>query len=364
MESEQEKTRSTGGRIEFLDSARGLAAMSVLVLHTVLMYNWRINHFSPKMLILLQIIFNGIDAVSFFFVLSGFVLTASIIKLQGNFDYLNYIVRRVLRIYPLYFCVVAAGYLMYGDGKFFILIQELIIGSGTHQFIEPGWTMGAEIFISLIMPVFVLTLSQRYMPYILLVISLFAYNYISPFAFHFLLGMIVFQLYRSGQVFPWLMRPASLIIVLPLLFACYSMHHLVKFSQSVSHLISIMEDMLGIAHGNLLFTLSGGASAVMILIMLRSGTIQKLLNHSILAFIGRISFSIYLVHWLVLKEFPVSLLLKVCAPGALCVITLVVSISLLTIGISYFTYRFIELPFIRLAKIINLSQWLSKEKAL
>ena len=349
----------TNHRIEFLDSARGLAAMSVMIFHVILMFNWKVMTLPPKIFILLKVIFNGSDAVSFFFVLSGFVLTASIVKLQDNFDYPNYIVRRVFRIYPLYAASVITAFIISGGNKTFVFLQEMNIVSTVHQFVGPGWTMGAEIFISLLMPVFVLTLRHRNMSYVVLLISLFSYNYLSPFAFHFILGMLIYDLYRSRRQVLWLDQARYMFVVLPVLMIFYSSRHIAELSPRFTHLILMAEDFMGIGHGNFFFDLSGIASAAFIIIILQSQRIQAVLSHAILAFIGRISFSIYLIHWLVMNNIPVKKIAQIYPPGALYLVMLIAAVSLITIFISYFTYRFIELPFINLAKKLDLRKWIS-----
>jgi peptidoglycan/LPS O-acetylase OafA/YrhL len=70
-------------RIEYLDSARGIASMMVVLGHFI---NWRLsNNFWVKVIPLT--IVGGTDAVSFFFVLSGFVLSYKArVKCQNIFN--------------------------------------------------------------------------------------------------------------------------------------------------------------------------------------------------------------------------------------------------------------------------------------
>lgn len=79
---------------------------------------------------------------------------------------------------------------------------------------------------------------------------------------------------------------------------------------------------------------------------------HKLLVNPLLVFIGKLSFSIYLVHFMVLhqlgKRLPDGLLLGGDLDFLLAFL-LVLSVS---VGISYLTYRFIEVPGINLGKKI------------
>jgi peptidoglycan/LPS O-acetylase OafA/YrhL len=62
------------------------------------------------------ILFKGLTAVSFFFVLSGFLITYLLLREQQSTNTISiksFYLRRVFRIWPLYFIIVAAGILFY-----------------------------------------------------------------------------------------------------------------------------------------------------------------------------------------------------------------------------------------------------------
>ncbi len=62
------------------------------------------------------ILFKGLYGVSFFFVLSGFLITYLLLKENkktGSVNVKQFYLRRVFRIWPLYFIVVAAGMFFY-----------------------------------------------------------------------------------------------------------------------------------------------------------------------------------------------------------------------------------------------------------
>ena len=63
---------NTEQHLKYLDSARGIAALMVFISHyTGYVYNFQ----NPRNIGIYCLLFNGNDAVSFFFVLSGFVLS-------------------------------------------------------------------------------------------------------------------------------------------------------------------------------------------------------------------------------------------------------------------------------------------------
>src|SRR5580765_5170109 len=88
------QTRAAGYSVK-LEALRGLAALMVVGYHAFpsTLYSW------------MHVIFNGRAAVSLFFVLSGYVLGLSLRRGTGTilYQYLFFMYRRVLRIYPAYF---------------------------------------------------------------------------------------------------------------------------------------------------------------------------------------------------------------------------------------------------------------------
>ena len=72
-------------RIEYLDSIRGIAAMMVVVYHFI---GWRWAE--RTMFHVSSMFFNGADAVSFFFVLSGFVLSFKYLQSDKKIQKANY----------------------------------------------------------------------------------------------------------------------------------------------------------------------------------------------------------------------------------------------------------------------------------
>jgi peptidoglycan/LPS O-acetylase OafA/YrhL len=99
-----------------LDSIRFIAALMVFLGHAV---SQSYSYLPIKNTIwekLLNIISNGGTGVSIFFVLSGFLITYLLIReyeLNSKISIKNFYIRRVLRIWPLYFLVVAFSFLIY-----------------------------------------------------------------------------------------------------------------------------------------------------------------------------------------------------------------------------------------------------------
>jgi peptidoglycan/LPS O-acetylase OafA/YrhL len=112
------KTIMSNDKIYFknLDSIRFIAALMVFLQHAV---SPSYEYLPIKNTIwekLLNIISSGGTGVSIFFVLSGFLITYLLIseyELNSKISIKYFYLRRVLRIWPLYFLVVAFSFLLY-----------------------------------------------------------------------------------------------------------------------------------------------------------------------------------------------------------------------------------------------------------
>src|SRR5262249_33912186 len=96
--------RKLGGYMPALDGVRGLAVLMVLMFHfigTTVPTNW-------VEVAIVQVTKYGAQGVELFFVLSGFLITGILYDTHNNQHYFrNFFMRRVLRIFPLYYGVLA-----------------------------------------------------------------------------------------------------------------------------------------------------------------------------------------------------------------------------------------------------------------
>jgi peptidoglycan/LPS O-acetylase OafA/YrhL len=181
--SEEVPSPAQPSRLSSLDGLRGIAAVAVVFHHAALaaplvsdpskasvtsLVNWWI-YYTP-----LKLITAGTEAVTIFFVLSGMVLALPVLK-SANYDWMNYYPRRFVR---LYLPVVAS----IGFAAILVLIHPQVLGAQmggwTSQFSfkhltwpligqsfdimgglvylnNPLWTIRWEMIFSLSLPIFV-----------------------------------------------------------------------------------------------------------------------------------------------------------------------------------------------------------------
>ena len=345
-------------RFSVLDSWLGLCALWVAVFHFRI-----ISHIGD-----VQLIRHGPLAVEFFFVLSGFVLTSAYGgRLGGSNERLRFLVRRVGRLYPLHLATLlvvlgmetarwyvsskvghpVGGPLFTGatDMSAFLPNVALIHAWGIlpdFTWNVPSWSISVEFLMCLL---FILaSFSRRTVPTLIAMTAIgffgFIYtryvlpqtestNAVTHGVYAFFLGCLVHHAYcwwraSDRKIWGWLEW-----LAIPLL------------------LTAPMVDFL---------PLPTPMFALMIFIFaFEAGPISRILNHRPMRFLGEISYSIYLVHYiLVLGAFAFAALLgrvtdiygppwiNVPSPWLGDLVT--AGYLLLVVGVSALTFRFIEAP--------------------
>ena len=291
--------------LNYLDSARGIAAIMVMVAH----YLGRIKVPSVTTNIL-AIFFNGGDAVSFFFVLSGFVLSYKYLILNESLDIKKYFVNRLFRLWPAFFitvliCLLAILYrqgmtedalidnFIYNKYNFW---GEAFLPWSRPNLYGPGWTLVLELGLSFYLP-FGIVLAKKNTQ--LLYWAAFTFFLFAPtngcnFHAHFIAGIIICtNFYRitdpSFKQTKWYKFRHVILAAAIILFSVRSIN---RISEIGSSFVNFM-DYVGISF----FQYSGIASVVFIVAILNSPRAQQVLRNKILIFLGKISFGIYLMHW-------------------------------------------------------------------
>jgi peptidoglycan/LPS O-acetylase OafA/YrhL len=361
-------------RFRSLDSLRGLAALAVVFHHCLL--TLPASAFSRGSLAWmfavtpLRLLIDGPGAVLLFFVLSGFVLAASIesgLSSAGSrFDYGRYGAKRFLRIYPPFAAIILASaglYLMVQPIKVdgvsgwfnnqswaYPVTPSLIAGhllmTDQHRdmsLMNVMWSLIHELRISLIFPMVFFSLKAR--PVITLAITALlsaAANYALG---HYRLEAVTQTLCGSTQY-------VLMFAVGALLFL-----HNQTLSAWVKRTGGVGAAGLVLAGAWLFFQPrsvpvmglwgTGLAASCYVVAAFASPTLVKILSGKAASWLGKVSYSLYLVH------LPILLTLVHLFSGQVALPLLLAATVVLSLICAGLSYRWIESPAIAFGRRIT-----------
>jgi exopolysaccharide production protein ExoZ len=280
-------------KLEWIESARGLAALAVVLYHCG---NMMLLPQYSGALGLNGLFRFGYLGVDFFFVLSGFIIYLVNVNSLGNVgDLSKYTLRRLARILPAYWVTLAVGLLLnqvIQREKVSItaeyLFTEIFLFRSGDLFVGPAWTLQNELIFYAVFSLFFIGVKTGLFGLVAWTALLFAnqLNLISfgteidafasklgpPYIFHFLTGILVSFWYTKKM--PLLPLAASLLAA----FCC-------TFFLGAEFLPLWSIKFLNSA-------LAFGA-ALAVLLIAESFSVPSL---PFLVWLGKISYSLYLVH--------------------------------------------------------------------
>jgi peptidoglycan/LPS O-acetylase OafA/YrhL len=338
-------------RFTFLDVARALAALAVMIQHSIEgsgMQSLQHGAFATTWLNL------GETGVVMFFLVSGFIIPASI---RGTPTFGKFWIRRILRIYPLYwvmfFVTLAISVLLVGEpmpNMPVTIISHIFIVQGwigLRNYVGGSWTLLIEIvwYASFSIAAFSKygageKIVQTFLVCFACVIlgaSIFYGNF--PFG-RFCMYALCFMGYtyflRYEEQITKRRFNTLLSAFLTLIFASIYVGFYLNPSDAPT------------APAFWCVLISWGISLVIFpLLFVRRDS--KFANSAILAYLGEISYSVYLLH---------SPIITVLKQAGLSGPLFVLVTAMLTILLGTFTFKYIERPGIALAR-----RWTAKPKA-
>lgn len=370
-------------RFHSLDSLRGIACLQVLIGHCVegissLEWMYKLPEVQPAHNWLfylayspLHMLVSGPNAVKLFFILSGFVLSLPFYNNDvSTTNYIPFFIKRILRIYLpclAIICVVLCvkwtiynpeATLGYGHSikgylgmpiEGFIWVEIFLLLNYITTLLPVVWTLPPEIKLSLILPFFVYLLKRVGLIGCSLIVLGFTFLYklgaaVGIIQFwpdfvtlyymtFFLLGAVVCK-YRQ-PIMQWIdsLQPiwfyTLLIISLYLYTFDYSLWWLPE--QLLTVLIKYRDYVVAIP-------------SVLFLLFALSKQLDPVFSNRYFVFIGKISFSLYLVHHIVILS-CVYLLGKFVNQYFVIGLALACSFPL-----SYLFYKWVEIPSLNTAK--------------
>lgn len=273
-------------KFQSIQTLRAVAALMVMVMHARIAVYW-----ATDLWYIPGISDNGALGVNLFFCISGFIICHVVSK--NDFRPGVFLLKRAWRIVPLYWIVMGLGLWFCHTDRFFLSDLErlgdvgmlksfLIFPQVEHPFIAPGWSLEHEIIFyalaALVVPF------ARVRGLFLTVLALwFVGRFYKGWDYHLFADA---HIYFAGGIASYWLRKADPKVLLSVAAAC-----------------------LAVAYGDLYKLVALGSFWVAVLFSagfsaLIAGLVS--LEYKGLTFprwlvgIGNASFSIYLVHWIVL----------------------------------------------------------------
>jgi peptidoglycan/LPS O-acetylase OafA/YrhL len=348
-----------------LDGLRGVAILLVVFLHNFGFMNY---------------FFFGWLGVDLFFVLSGFLITDILLNTVGQPGFLkNFYMRRVLRIFPLFYLVLVICLFIlptirslgldtryYTENQFWLwtyLQNWLFIFKEPYgdKILLHTWSLAVEEQFYIVWPLLILLIRKprsllATMAFILLLVCLARYlvwtNKIEDLAYSSLytftridglcIGAMVALLQRIDAGF---LRKNMLFIVLMMAvinFGFYFINNQQGFT--LPYLAFVGYTTFAVLFGLLVYEAVTGDSKL----------IQLLLDNRPLKFFGRISYGLYVYHW------PVYMLLfdqsrnwfysQLTIPVKMAELLGGIFVTFVAVLISLLSFHYFEKPFLRLKK--------------
>ncbi|MGE5458177.1 MAG: acyltransferase family protein [Methanococcaceae archaeon] len=378
-------------KITYLDGLRGIAAINVMIMHffivlaPAMIYSNRMpSHFGNLEQFFsntpLGLIGAGNFSVCIFFVLSGYVLTYKYFKTRDNSIIISSAVRRYIRLFVPVFATVMLSFLLSSTGLFHYYIEAVMIsgnnnyanywtftpnivdavkqavwgsffaGDGTYNPVL--WTMTVEFYGSML--VFAMALlfgsqRSRWTFYLAAAVLFFNYYYLA-----FIIGMVLADTFNNKT--PAFKINNKIILFIILIFGLFLGSYPIGTVANNSLYGFLNNGVFQIP--KMTYHIIG--AGMIMYVLLNSRWLQNVFSSPVPVFLGKISYSLYLVHFLVISSFTCALFLAlypVLSYGAAVLISCASSL-LLIMPFSYLFYKYIDTAGVELSKIVY--NWLVK----
>lgn len=321
----------------------------------------------------IPILFKGGEAVDFFFTLSGFLITYLLLnelEKTGAISIRNFYVRRVLRIWPLYFVCVAAGFvglgivypavmgetyfnfdsIWVGLGMFLLFLPNLAVSLSSVGVLYPLWSIGVEEQFYIIWAPLLSYFKTSFF-YVVCCVAVLSFmlaltneldlitdnkqihKFIGTLKFHCMGigGIFAYAFYGVGR-FPLLKKLESSRIQLFIL----SLIIINLFASVSTGLYSIDDVIMSTLYGCLIVGIALGVK-------------MPVLENRILLYLGQISFGLYMLHMFVDYSLRFTFpQLQLALTGWGFFFLYLAALTLITIAIASVSYFFFEKHFLKL----------------
>lgn len=366
-------------KVKYLDGLRGIAAIVVVISHFLQVfypsvYSGDIKTLHTKNsleLILyktpLNLLVNSNFSVCIFFVLSGFVLSLKFFKYKERKIILSGASRRYLRLAIPVFITLLIAYIFMNLNLFYIkdiyaiskttimnrykvnyslmaIIKQsfysIMFTNFSSSYNASLWTIKYEfigslmIFASLFIFSFVKKIKVRFIIYFILIMFTINQYYLA-----FILGVLLSDLVSNCCILERIHNKVIYVIIIPVSLFLGSYPYC-NTDNTIYNILNLR--IIPISY----FTFYHIIGATLLLLgILKANKLQAFFSTRVIRFLGKISFSLYLVHFLIINSLSCFLfknLIGIFSYRNTFVITIVVSLVVMII-ISYVLYLYVDL---------------------
>ena len=359
------KAGGSQAHIKALDAVRGIASLVVALSHSLLVYLEAGNP-SARTRSLLKLIEVGHPAVILFFVLSGFVLYLSYTNRMGD-TYLSYLTRRAFRLYPAVFvAILAAAFLhwLVPGGRWVSLLgpwaqynwdydvtplliirnMSLIGLSRSDIYLNSVcWSLVLEVRFSLLLILAVALCRKTKMGLLVVAVACFAVGYL----------LTRLEIKHSSLVGSALVPVASTLLFLPaFLLGVLTSDIMIKrsgerlwpTSPGLRVAIVVFALLIGrVLNQDLIWTI---AFAFVVFVVCLGEPLRTALCRRPLLWLGKVSYSLYLVH------LPILMALAFWLAPAVGIMVPILLAPVLSLMAAELMYNHIEKPGMAYGKLV------------
>ncbi|MBL6745619.1 MAG: acyltransferase [Pseudomonadales bacterium] len=354
--------------IPALDHLRGFAAILVALFHGVLFIHHRLmydrefddTHWLEATNLFSALIIEGHTAVSLFFVLSGFIFTFGLINTE--LKYFKFLKNRFLRTYPLFLAFLCFGFIFYPENLsvlgvlkslFFMANLQTAFNGGPFTFV--AWSVAIEWQFYLIFPL-LLMLTKRFGVAVLFLLLLTAIG-------------LRWLVYEDGMDMRWfgywtLLGRIDQFLAGMIAGHFYSHHFTKGFKMDAVGLVGAALVLVSLYQFNrmggggltdsvwILWPSVEGLTWAVFLVgyISLSRHLAGILDRGFV-FLGKISYSIYFIHYVILFYLMINNLdatISIGGPVDTAFVNTLILVVPATVICALVSFRFIEQPFLSL----------------
>jgi peptidoglycan/LPS O-acetylase OafA/YrhL len=358
-------------KLDYVDSLRGLAILSVIMVHTFLY-----GKLNPSGNIA-NILLSGSMGVQLFFLASAFTLYLSYKNRSTKeiFPVRNFFMRRFFRIAPMYY--LGIGYYLFQNGfgaRYWLgdethittsnIVSNFTFSHGFNPYwinslVPGGWSIGVEMMFYVMLPFLFSKIKNINQAFIFFVGSLILH----VFLYELFIKFPLIKYERLWQEYLFFYFPSQL----PVFMLGIILYFIVIEKESVRN---ISGKWILLFSGLVLVHLASATKIILtnhvifsigfLILGYALSTFRfKFLVNPIINHIGKVSFSIYLVHFAIIYWLQRFNLLDYSQNSLLNYMTRFLVVVVLSVIVSTLLYNVIEIPFQNLGKYI-IERWEKK----